>query len=177
MIYLLLTGVLLNGNIMLFDFNSASTSGNWQIINDGVMGGLSNSKLKFNEDSTATFFGKVLPDNNGGFASVRAAVESEPDKDLSGVIIKVKGDGQIYNLRFRTNNRFDGASYQAKFKTEKDTWKEYKIPFSDFIPTFRGRTLYNQPKLEPQNIRQVGILIADKQFGEFEMHIDWIKFY
>ena len=67
-------------------------------------------------------------------------------------------------------------AYQAKFKTEAD-WKEFRIPFYDFTATFRGRTYDNQPKLVSDNLRQIGILIADYQFGKFSMQIDWIKFY
>ena len=135
-----------------------------------------NSRFEINSDSTATFSGTVFPDNNGGFASVRTSLDNEFN-DFEGAIIRVKGDGNIYSLRFRTDKNFDGISYQAKFKTDSGEWKEYKIPFSDFKPTFRGRTLSNKPKLESKDIKQIGILVADKQFGKFELNIDWIKFY
>jgi NADH dehydrogenase [ubiquinone] 1 alpha subcomplex assembly factor 1 len=160
----------------IFDFNSPASSGEWTIINDVVMGGVSISKFVINENSTATFSGTVSPDNNGGFASARASLKSE-FKDFKGVIIRVKGDGKIYNLRFRTNKNFDGFSYQAKFETESGEWKEYKIPFKEFKPTNRGNTLSNKPKLASTDIKQIGILISDKQFGKFEINIDWIKLY
>jgi len=98
-------------------------------------------------------------------------------KNFEGAHIRVKGDGNIYSLRFRTDFDFDGISYQAKFKTEAGEWKEYKIPLNDFKPTFRGRSLSNKPKLESKNIKLIGILIADKQFGKFELNIDWVKLY
>ena len=166
----------MNSETVIFNFNSLSTSDEWTTINDVVMGGVSESKFQINPDSTATFSGNVLPDNNGGFASVRALLNKE-FKDFDGAIIRVKGDGRIYNLRFRTNKNFDGFSYQAKFKTEPGEWKEYKIPFSDFKPTFRGKTLSDKTRVESKDIKQIGILIADKQFGNFELMIDWIKFY
>ncbi len=140
------------------------------------MGGISESRFEINSDSTATFSGTVLPDNNGGFASVRTSLDNEFN-DFEGAIIRAKGDGNIYSLRFRTDKNFDGTSYQAKFKTDSGEWKEYKIPFSDFKPTLRGRALSNKPKLESKDIKQIGILVADKQFGKFELNIDWIKFY
>ena len=140
------------------------------------MGGISESRFEINSDSTATFSGTVSPDNNGGFASVRASLKNEFN-DFEGAIIRVKGDGNIYSLRFRTDKNFDGISYQAKFETDPGEWKEYKIPFSDFRPTFRGTTLPDKPKLKSKDIKQIGILIADKQFGKFELMIDWIKFY
>ncbi len=175
-IFLTVMSLIMSGETVIFNFNSPSTSGEWTTVNDVVMGGVSDSKFQINSDSTATFSGKVSPDNNGGFASVRASLKHE-FKDFEGVIIHVKGDGNIYSLRFRTDKNFDGISYQAKFETDSGEWKEYKIPLSDFEPTFRGEILSNKRKLESKDIKQIGILIADKQFGKFELVIDWIKFY
>ncbi len=174
-IFLTAMSLIVNGEKLIFDFNSPTTSGNWTTINDVVMGGVSQSKFEINPDGTATFSGTVSPDNNGGFASARASIQGE-FKDHKEVIIRVKGDGNIYSLRFRTDNNFDGISYQAKFKTEANEWKEYKIPLSEFKPTFRGNTLSNKPKLESKDIKQIGILIADKQYGKFELTLDWIYF-
>jgi monofunctional biosynthetic peptidoglycan transglycosylase len=175
-VFLTVMSLIMSGETVIFNFNSTSTSGQWATINDVVMGGVSDSKFQINSDSTATFSGRILPDNNGGFASVRASLDNE-FQGFEGAIIRVKGDGNIYSLRFRADNNFDGISYQAKFKTDSGEWKDHKIPFSDFKPTFRGRTLSNKPKLESKDIKQIGILIADKQFGNFELMIDWIKFY
>jgi NADH dehydrogenase [ubiquinone] 1 alpha subcomplex assembly factor 1 len=175
-IFLTYMSLIMNEEAMIFDFNSPTTSGEWVIVNDVVMGGVSKSKFEINQDNTATFSGTVSPDNNGGFASVGSSLKNEY-KDFKGAVIRVKGDNNIYSLRFRTNENFDGISYQAKFKTESGKWKEYKIPFSDFKPTFRGNTLSNKPKLESKDIKQIGILIADKQFGKFELNIDWVSFY
>ena len=161
---------------VIFDFNSPASSIEWRTIDDVVMGGISNSKFIINIDGTATFSGMVSPDNNGGFASTRASINNL-FKDFEGAIIRVKGDGKIYNLRFRTNKNFDGFSYQAKFETESGEWKEYKIPFNKFKPTYRGNTLSDKPKLESKDLKQIGILIADKQYGNFELNIDWIKLY
>jgi NADH dehydrogenase [ubiquinone] 1 alpha subcomplex assembly factor 1 len=168
--------LIMNGEREIFNFESPATSGEWVTVDDVVMGGVSESKFEINQDNTATFSGTVSPDNNGGFASARAALKNEFN-DFEGVIIRVKGDGNIYSLRFRTDTNFDGISYQAKFKTEPGEWKEYKIPLSDFKPTFRGNTLSNKPKLESKDIKQIGILISNKQFGKFELNIDWVKFY
>ncbi len=165
------------GETTLFDFNSPETSGQWNVVNDGVMGGISQSNMTLNSDGTATFKGEVSLENNGGFASVRAALKSIPPKEFKGVMVRVKGDGNIYNIRFRTSQNFDGYAYQAKIKTEKNDWKEFKILFADFIPVYRGYTLQNKPPLVSSDIAQIGILIADKQKGTFELTLDWIKFY
>ena len=169
--------LMVNGEAILFDFNSSETSGRWYTVNDDVMGGISNSNMMLNDDGTATFRGEVSLENNGGFASVRARISAGDESDFKGVILRLKGDGNIYSIRFRTNQNFDGYAYQAKIETKKDQWKEFKVPFKDFTPTFRGYTLSGKPALESKDIAQIGILIADKQSGEFEIDMDWIKFY
>lgn len=174
---ILLTLVMVKGETILFDFNSTTTSVSWYTVNDDVMGGISKSNMKLNDDGTATFRGQVSLENNGGFASIRSVINNSFESDYKGVTLRVKGDGNIYNVRFRTNRNFDGYAYQAKIKTEKNKWKEFKIPFKDFAPTFRGYTLSDKPSLESKDIVQIGVLIADKQFGNFELIMDWIKFY
>jgi len=175
MILVLLSGVLMTSEKEIVDFKS--NNDNWRIINDGVMGGVSQSEFNINLNGIATFSGTVSPENNGGFASIRTILENTDIDDFDGVKIRIKGDGQIYNIRFRTDKNYDGVSYQAKIKSEKNNWMEYAIPFIDFVPTFRGRKVSNRPDLVSEDIRQVGILIADKQFGKFSLDIDWIKFY
>ena len=55
----------------LFEFDRA-VAGEWIIVNDGVMGGLSSSRFTDSDSSFATFNGELSLENNGGFASVRA---------------------------------------------------------------------------------------------------------
>lgn len=167
----------MNTDKELFVFNSPETSGEWRIINDVVMGGISKSSFILTEEGSAKFSGTLSPDNNGGFASVRAFIEENDLNGFTGVIIKARGDGNKYNMRFRTDQNYDGISYQAKFKSNKDEWIEHKILFKDFVPTYRGRTIPNKPELKSNNIRQIGILIADEQWGKFELDVQWIKFY
>lgn len=175
-IFMVFLGLNMTNEIVIFDFDNGN-SGEWQTVNDVVMGGLSHSSFQLVEEGYALFSGNVRPENNGGFASVRTPINDMELSNYDGAVLRIKGDGKLYNIRFRTNKNFDGVSYQAKFKSEKNSWTEVKIPFSDFIPTFRGRPVSNQPLLYSSDIQQMGILIADKQFGEFEIIIDWIKFY
>ena len=76
-IYFILSGLIMNSEKIIFDFNSEETAGKWRIVNDVVMGGISKSSITLNEDGTAKFSGTLSPDNNGGFASIRASMEQE----------------------------------------------------------------------------------------------------
>src|SRR5215213_57978 len=55
----------------LFDFTGADAAKDWQTVNDGVMGGVSEGKFKITDKKTLEFFGTLSLENNGGFASVR----------------------------------------------------------------------------------------------------------
>ena len=56
---------------LIYDFNDQSSSRDWRVVNDGVMGGLSASQFEINEVGNGFFHGHVSLENNGGFASVR----------------------------------------------------------------------------------------------------------
>jgi hypothetical protein len=88
-----------------------------------------------------------------------------------------KGDGKEYQLRVRTDNRFDGISYRYRFATQPETWMNIRVPFSEFVPVFRGRILSNVSPISPEQIQQVGFLISDKQAGKYRIEIDWTKAY
>lgn len=155
--------------------DSAETA--WRPVNDGVMGGLSRSGMVLSGAGTAIFEGIVSLENNGGFASVRTTIGEIDMSSDTGLAIRVKGDGKRYRLRLRTDRRFDGVAYQAHFDAGNGEWVTIHIPFSSFVPTFRGRLLADQPPLDTATICQIGLMIADKQDGPFRLEIEWIRAY
>jgi NADH dehydrogenase [ubiquinone] 1 alpha subcomplex assembly factor 1 len=148
---------------------------NWKVINDGVMGGISESKFEILPNQTGQFSGMVSLENNGGFASVRAMLRDSISGNFEKIILRVNGDGKTYSFRIRTDENFDGVTYASSFTTKNDEWTEHEFSPDDFIPTFRGRTLNNVPRLNGQQIKQIGFLISEKQAGSFNLIIDWIK--
>ena len=162
--------------VSLFEFKSISEANSWRIVNDGVMGGISDSQIAWNEkDETLIFSGNVSLENNGGFASIRTVPQKFDATDFSKVKIRVKGDGKIYKLRLRNSNQFDGIVFSKNFETQKDKWVEIEMNVEDFQPTFRGRIYPKYGQLNPNELQQVGFLIADKQVGKFHLEIDWIR--
>ncbi len=156
--------------------NFDNTRLSWRIINDGVMGGISSSKMKVLTNGNGLFSGTVSLENNGGFASTRALLTEKPKHEFEKVKIRVKGDGQKYSFRIRTDEYFDGVAYKNDFTTQKGEWEIIELSLADFIPVWRGRRLTDISPIAPQGIRQIGFLISDKQAGEFSLLIDWIKF-
>lgn len=162
---------------VLFDFQMSSKLTDWRIVNDGVMGGLSQSNIVLSENNTALFQGIVSLENNGGFSSVRTSPRLYKLDGYLGIILRLKGDGKKYQFRLRTNDRFDGISYRYHFKTESNKWMIIRVPFNKCVPVFRGRILNDVAPITPKKIQQVGFLISDKQAGPFKLEIDWIKAY
>ena len=81
------------------DFSNPNTLRDSWIVNDGVMGGVSQSSLR--QDVDGMFFeGVVSLENNGGFASMRSSVRFPQGTQLIELI--AKGDGKRYKLVLRT---------------------------------------------------------------------------
>jgi monofunctional biosynthetic peptidoglycan transglycosylase len=161
---------------IVVDFRE-ETSDSWRAINDGVMGGLSQSGLSVTKGGVGVFSGHVSLANNGGFASIRSRRDTIDISEFDGLVVRVKGDGNRYRLRLRTDERYDGIAYQAKFDTTRDEWRVVEIPFDSFLPTYRGRTVRNAPPLDTTRISQIGFMIADKQEGSFRIDIEWVRAY
>jgi len=150
----------------------------WQVVNDGVMGGLSEGKLTQSATGTMIFSGMLSLENNGGFSTFRSGdLKLDLSGDL-GLLLRVKGDGRTYQARLATDALFRGmeVSFAADFATQKGEWMEVKVPFASFKGSFRGLDLPKE-KLEPAKVRRVSILLGDKKQGPFELEIDSIQTY
>ena len=171
LIFTLITMNSINAEI-LFNFNDLNED-QIVVVNDSVMGGRSSSKYTFT-GKTVTFTGEVSLKNNGGFASLRMIWPFEKANN-NRIQLKLIGDGKAYQFRLRTNRGFDGAAYVYQFNTIKDKLITIEMDIDQFVPSFRGRKLTNMPKLNLTDVRQMGLLIADKQTGEFEIQIESIS--
>ena len=149
----------------------------WIVVNDNVMGGISRSRVSINPDGYMLFNGNVSLEYGGGFASVRSSYENWEIGNFDGFVIKVWGDGKSYQFRCRTGNNFDGVAYRHYFQTNNENWQEIRLPFSKFVPTYRGRILSDVKPLDSKAIRNLGLMISDKQSGNFNLKIAWIGVY
>ena len=159
----------------LFCFESASSVEDWNAIDDAVMGGVSHSHLRYDASGYSVFEGLVSLEQNGGFASVRSCSLDLASPGAVTCVIEVYGDGKRYKLNLVTDNSFDGVKYQSAFDAPKDQWTSIKMPLSLFRPNFRGRLVPGSPPLDPAHLRQVGLMIADRQAGPFRLAIRSIK--
>ena len=139
------------------------------------MGGVSTSQFQVITNGGAVFSGVVSLENNGGFASVRSSPVRQNLSGLDAFVVRLRGDGRRYKFTVRTETGFDTPIYQCAFATKRGQWEEHKLPFKDFVPTFRGRVLTDVSPLNPVKVSSVGFLISDKQDGGFKLELAWIK--
>ncbi len=162
---------------IIVNFATPINSVEWMVVNDNVMGGVSHSRVSINPEGFMLFKGDVSLDYGGGFASVRSSYENWGIGEFEGFVIKVWGDGKTYQFRCRMGNNFGGLAYRHYFQTNSDNWQEIRLPFSKFVPTFRGRIISDAKPLDPDSIRNMGLMISDKQSGNFNLKIAWIGVY
>ena len=82
----------------LFNFTVADAAKEWQAVNDGVMGGISEGTFRITDKRTMEFFGNLSLENNGGFASVRTKARKLGLEKGDTLVAKVRGDGRQYML-------------------------------------------------------------------------------
>ena len=146
---------------------------NWTIVNDDVMGGISNSTVLINDKKHLIFKGYLSLENNGGFASSRLDIGKNNLNGIRFFEIKLKGDGNNYKLRLRQKNM--RASYSCDFKSQKNEWIIVKLPVENFRPTWRGYTYSNYPDLDLDKVNSLSLQISDKQEGKFNLELEYIK--
>ncbi|MEL7538715.1 MAG: CIA30 family protein [Pseudomonadota bacterium] len=162
--------------MLITDFTAASADLGWRVVNDNVMGGRSDGGFDVVDDELR--FAGITNTRGGGFSSIR----SQPlDLDLTaytGIRVRVRADGRRYTWRLTTDARIYGreVAYWANFATVADEWQEVDIPFADFVPRFRGRTL-DGPPLDTSQIRGMGLMIYDNLDGPFALTLDSVQAY
>ena len=162
-------------NQMILDFSDAQTTGDWQAVDDRIMGGSSQSTPEHVAGMGLRFTGTVSLANNGGFASIRCRSGQWDLSRYAGLKMRLRGDGNTYKFSLRTDHFFDGISYQAAFTTDRDLWQEIELPFAGFTPTHHGVKLQTVAPLDTSGITSLGLFIADRQEGPFRLDVTWIK--
>ena len=156
----------------IYEFHKDSNATDWEIVNDGVMGGMSQGKFKIDPDGNGVFYGDVSTENNGGFSSVRHEFPAWKVDSDSKVVLTLKGDGKNYQFRIK-DKLSNSHSYITTFPTNGD-WQEIEISLKDLVPSFRGQKL-NMPNFDKTSFEEIRFLIGNKKDESFELVIDKIE--
>jgi monofunctional biosynthetic peptidoglycan transglycosylase len=144
----------------------------WYAVDDGVMGGVSQSGFSV-ANGEGRFIGETSLENGGGFASVRREPEAfeRTLASAGGVALRVYGDGRTYQLRLKSRALGDTSAYRVAFTPRVGEWQTLRFGWSEFEAVRRGKRLSQAPALSPDMIYQIGLLIADREAGAFCLRI------
>jgi len=183
-------GLVRDDKKIVFDFTQPNVEmkETWGALDDVVMGGVSESEIRL-YDSSALFSGTVSTANSGGFVSVRTR-NIEPALDFStydGVELRLRGDGKRYKFLLRTQTNWDSLAYSASFDTVANAWIDVRLPFSDFVPVFRARTVKTADPLDTHRICAFQLMLSKFEYdgalnpqfqpGAFQLQIESIQVY
>ena len=139
--------------------------GSWRMVTDGVMGGVSSGKLSTDTVDNKTCLhlsGDVRLENNGGFIQAALDVggtEAADASDYHGLLLKVYGNNQEYNLHLRTGDVWlPWQAYRASFKA-RDGWQTVRLPFDEFTGYRIGK------KLDLKRLERIGLVAIGRAFS------------
>ena len=159
---------------VLFDFGRPQAAKDWQTVNDGVMGGVSDGRFRISDQGIMEFYGSLSLENNGGFASVRSRPKKLGLAEGNVIVARLRGDGRQYYLNLHVPTRQIAFSYRASFATKKGEWQEVKVPLKKFQATSFGRPIRDAAPVDPGKVNSIGFLLADKKPGPFKLEVEWI---
>lgn len=148
----------------------------WRTVLDGVMGGRSTGRVSQPEAGILRFSGELSLENNGGFSQMQTTVPETSLKDAIGIEARVRGDGRTYQFDVRCSDvRMMAGSFQTRFDTVAGEWVTLRLPFDQFRLYSFGRLVPNAPKLSPARVESIGVTLADKKPGAFQLDVDYVR--
>jgi len=160
---------LMADEIMIIDDRSSGSlestlGGEWRLITDGVMGGVSSGNLtvvNIEGMPCMRLTGNVRLENSGGFIQATVDLQDTEASDVSdyqGLLLKVWGNDKEYNLHLRTKDIWlPWQSYRASFHAPAH-WHSVKVPFTSFTGYRIGK------KLDLKHLKRIGIVAIGQEF-------------
>ena len=149
----------------------------WQYISDQTMGGVSDGQAILDKDGDMIFArltGNVSTANNGGFIQIRTNFSFvdliNTNKDLKGVLLNTKGNGETYHIFIRTSEDRSYRDFYSATFTANDNWEIVDLPFTKFKHRYSNRSL------DGNDIRTFGIVAYGRDFFS-DVSVSEISFY
>ncbi len=158
------------GSTVVMPFQSASDLEGWQKLDDVIMGGNSDSALSLSDSGNGfTWSGKLVLEG-GGFCGARSYVRGVMDLGAyDGISLRVRGSGETLKLNLKTDDLNEPEdTYQATFDVpESGDWADVFIPWHEFVPVKRARSVPDGPPLDPTSVKQFGLVYSRFSFNGF----------
>ncbi len=165
-------------SIPFIDFGLDKDGQDWQTINDGVMGGLSDG-IRLLQEESLLFKGNISLENNGGFSSLKSPYANYDLSDFSKLEIRFKTAkvGEQFSFTFECFEQWYRPYFKLPFKSTSTDWETQTLDLSSAEAYEVGRKMgiYLSDDIKPAIIR-LGFIKDDKKTGDFELEVDYIKF-
>ena len=148
--------------------NFSDNSG-WQVVNDGVMWGLSRGNYLI-EDEQLVFSG-VINTDGGWFSSIRLPLWWADYSGFTHIKIIGNSDNRWYDFTLRDTN-WRQRNISHRHQLDLVDW-EGLIDLSELGTTFFGRVVSASP-LNTSSISEIGIILNDGLDGDFKIELDEI---
>lgn len=158
-------------NEFKLDFGTNEIQEGWQVVNDGVMGGLSRGKIEYGE-SALKFSGTLSLKNNGGFSWAQYDLQNTLDGNENHFKMRIRTDDHEYSLTARIANERN-YHFESEAICTNGEWQEITIATASMIKTWRGRTFDEYLDMSTE-MSEIGLILKDKKEGPFAVEIDWI---
>ncbi len=159
---------------LLLDFGTTKTGTDWQIVNDGIMGGQSYGRISLKENSLY-FDGSVSLENNGGFTMVVSPFGEFDLSKYDSVELKYKSEFQYVTLYLETPRIYN---FFVRNMRPSEGWQTLNLGLEEFKLSLVGRqTNRILNSTYKKDIERIGFLTNRKASGAFSFEVDYIKFY
>ena len=159
-----------------FDFGESKSGADWRIMNDGVMGGLSEGDATLTEQSLI-LKGQISLANNGGFSSVRSPWNKTDISEAKNATLRYRSTGQLVSLCLEPNRRWWLPYYLIDLKPTQGEWQTVSIPILNAKEYAWARPTGNNIETEQLGkILRIGFMTNDKKESSFEFEVDYLRF-
>ena len=163
-------------NTYTIDFGKEGDGIDWQIVDDGVMGGLSEGEGTLYDDYLQ-FQGFVSLENNGGFSSLRSPCQN---MDLSSfTMVEIRYKSTDYSVGFTLNKHrvWYLPNYKMNLQPTNGKWAIATIKLTDIDEYQVGRPTGNfLDKASLAQMIRMGFITNEKRAGTFDFEVDYIIF-
>ncbi|XP_039179836.1 complex I intermediate-associated protein 30, mitochondrial [Crotalus tigris] len=185
---------LLNQTKVIWEFRSEEDLNKWVLGSDTAIGGKSEISLKLDKNKQyAVLSGNLnttVPRDGVTKYSGYCAMVSKPEmlafhrtklhdwSNFNSLCLRVRGDGRPWMLNINPS-KYDPTSVKDAynyfiFPRGGPYWEEIEVPFSKFFFTSHGRIQDGQYEMWSDRISTLGLTLADKVDGPFQLDIDFI---
>jgi monofunctional biosynthetic peptidoglycan transglycosylase len=163
--------------VPLFDFGVDRGARNWYVVTDAVTGGASRGEIGPGRGNYVRFSGRVAAADTSGFVSFWSREAAMDLSRFAGLALRVRGDGKTYKVALKMGKGVDAIQYMARITPPRSGWSVVRVRFRELLPMLRGAILSDARRFDPAQTMALGVMIADRQEGVFELMVERISVY